>query len=283
MPQTVIVGIINCTPDSFSDGVRDIDDVNPTGRERSTARLLDKARALLDAGAQMLDVGGDSTRPGSRCTNDQVEWTRIEPILSHFCHRVPVSVDTHKAEVARRALDVGAAMINDVTGGIDPILVETVAGSSALYTYMFNAYGAAHTFEQPHTCVSPDDVITTVSRWAAERARTLATQGIHIERQIVDPGLGGFVSPDPAVSQRIVEDFWRIESPCSRRMLGCSRKGFLRQPLEMSPADRDEVSALLGARVATAAPSESTLYIRVHNAMRQSQTLRNHLTQIGAR
>jgi dihydropteroate synthase len=273
MPQVLTLGIINCTPDSFSDGVNYIDQATPGAKARATTCIIDKAKALLDAGAEMLDVGGDSTRPGSLCTDDELEWNRIEPILSYFCHRVPVSVDTHKAEIARRALGLGASMINDITGGTNAQLVETVADSPALYTYMFNAYGAAHAFNQPLIPVTLEGVINTISTWAAERARLLAAHGISIERQVFDPGLGGFVSPDPAVSLSIIDNFWNIKSPATRRMLGCSRKGFLKQPQEQSPADRDNQSATIGAKVAAAGPIESTLYLRVHNVSAQKQSL----------
>lgn len=275
MPKVVVVGIINCTPDSFSDGIDSIDAPSPAATARATSTILDNAKALIDAGAEMLDVGGDSTRPGSHCTDDEREWNRIEPVLSYFCHRVPVSVDTHKAEIARRSLALGASMINDITGGINAHLVETVANSPALYTYMFNAYGAAHQFHEPKTFVSLETIISTISTWATERTRTLAAQGISIARQVVDPGLGRFVSPDPTVSCRIIDDFWKIESPATSRMLGCSRKGFLRQPHETSPADRDDISATVGAKVAAAAPADATLYLRVHNASAQRRALLN--------
>lgn len=174
-------------------------------------------------------------------------------------------------------------MINDITGGINAQVVETVANSPALYTYMFNAYGTAHEFQQPLIAVTPETVISTISTWAAECALRLAAQGISIERQVVDPGLGGFVSPDPTVSHRITDDFWKIRTPATRRMLGCSRKGFLRQPHERCPADRDEVSATLGATVAASAPQGSTLYLRVHNVSAQRSALLNFPVPPGAR
>lgn len=273
MPKTILVGIVNCTPDSFSDGIGPLYDPHSRDRSASTAILLDRAQSLLDAGADMLDVGGDSTRPGSYCTDDVEEWCRIEPVLAHFCHRVPVSVDTHKAEIARRAIGLGAVMINDITGGTATELVEVVARSSARYTYMFNAYGEAHQFTTLRADISPLDVVSTISSWAHERASSLAQQGIPLERQVLDTGMGSFVSSDPAVSFTLLDRYWQITSPCSRRMLGCSRKGFLRQQGETSILDRDKLSTRIGARVARAAPSSSTLYLRVHNVSRQIREL----------
>lgn len=268
MAHIVPVGIINCTPNSFSDGMGHL--YNPA---TCASVLIDRAQALLDAGATMLDVGGDSTRPGSHCTDDEEEWRRIEPVLAHFCHKVSVSVDTHKAEIARRAIGLGAAMINDITGGNEMQLIDIVADSSVLYTYMFNAYGDAHQFKTPRISISSQNVLATLSTWASERARTLASRGIPFERQVLDTGLGGFLSPDPEVSYTVLAHYWAVSSPCPRRMLGCSRKGFLKQEGETSPLDRDALSAKLGLTVATAAPSAATLYLRVHNVARQVQEL----------
>jgi dihydropteroate synthase len=269
MARLVPVGIVNCTPDSFSDGMGPLVDPSTGDRTVSTRKLIDKAQELLDAGAQLLDVGGDSTRPDSRCTDDEEEWRRIEPILSHFSHKVPVSVDTHKAEIARRAIDRGATMINDITGGIDSQLVEAVARSSVRYAYMFNAYGDAHCFRTSRHHISPSSAVSLISAWAQERSQLLAQRGIPLERQVMDTGIGGFVSPDPAVSFAIIESYWEITCPCTSRLLGCSRKGFLRQPNETSLMDRDALTARIGATVARAAPETSTLYLRVHDVARQ--------------
>jgi dihydropteroate synthase len=265
MTRTITVGIVNCTPDSFSDGIHAAIDPINGARVLSATCFLDRAQALLDAGADMLDIGGDSTRPGSHCTEDEEEWRRIEGVISHFSHRVPISVDTHKSEIARRAIDLGVAMINDITGGLNSELVEVVARSNVLYTYMFNAYGAAHDFTTAFKPVSLEDCTSTLSLWAAERADTLNRSGIGIARQVMDPGMGAFVSPDPAVSFSIIENFWSIRSPVKKRMLGCSRKGFLKQSNEQSILERDALSSALALKVSEAAPEEASLYVRTHN------------------
>ena len=281
MPRIVLVGIVNCTPDSFSDGIGALQHLDIEGHVSSTKIFVDRAQALLDSGAQMLDVGGDSTRPGSHCTADEEEWRRIEPILTRFCHRVPVSVDTHKAEIARRAINAGAAMINDVTGGINPRLVEAVADSSALYTYMFNSYGGAHNFEpQAGQNLSTANVVSTISSWAISQALLLKSQGIDIHRQVTDTGLGGFVSPDPTVSNHIIEHYWDICTSTTQRMFGCSRKGFLKQKGEVSILERDPISAQIGCQISQTAPANTTVYLRIHNVALQKALLKNCATPI---
>jgi len=264
MPHTVLVGIVNCTPDSFSDGIG-----SSAIHSDTPAIFIDRALALLDAGAAMLDVGGDSTRPGSHCTDDEEEWRRIEPILRRFCHKVPVSVDTHKAEIARRSIDLGATMINDISGGRDIIMTEVIARSNVLYTYMFNAFSEPHNFNMPVVSPTTSDVVSILSNWAAERARALTSLGIPLERQVMDTGMGGFVSPDPAVSHTIINKYWEITAPTTKRLFGCSRKGFLKHEGERSILDRDAISAQLGCAVRDAAPPDATIYIRVHNVALQ--------------
>lgn len=149
-----LVGIVNCTPDSFSDG-------DPLA---TAVTYHDRALALIDAGADMLDVGGDSTRPGSLCVDDDEEWRRIAPIIEKLSHTIPISVDTHKAEVARRALQAGATVINDVSGGADPHLLEVVANASALYVCMFSASGIPHVFPDPqHTTLTKSNCVEILS------------------------------------------------------------------------------------------------------------------------
>ncbi|MFN4895757.1 MAG: dihydropteroate synthase [Pseudomonadota bacterium] len=265
VPRIVLLGIVNCTPDSFSDGVGYLFDPQTGDRSHSSDLFCERAQALIDQGAEMIEVGGDSTRPGSFCTEDEEEWLRISPVISRFAGKLPVSVDTHKAEIARRAIDSGAFMINDITGGNQNELLEVVAKSQVLYTYMFNAYGAAHIFTQTAMPLRVETCISTLSLWAQQKAKTISEYGIPFERQILDPGMGGFLSPDADVSRTVAERFWEIQSPISQRMLGCSRKGFLRQKNELSILDRDLPSAHLGMRVSASTPPGSTLFLRIHN------------------
>lgn len=259
-----IIGIVNCTPDSFSDG-------DPRA---TPVTYHDRALSLIDAGAAMLDVGGDSTRPGSLCVDGDEEWRRIGPIVEALSHTIPISVDTHKAEVARRALQAGASVINDVSGGADPDLLEVVANAKASYVSMFSATGMPHTFPNPeHSTLTKSNCVEVLSQWWQTTSERLFKAGILPEKQIFDTGLGAFVSHDPAVSLEIMERYWDIPSPPGGRMLGCSRKGFLKHPGEVTLLDRDRASARYGALIASRCPSGTPLYIRVHNVAVQREIL----------
>jgi dihydropteroate synthase len=261
----IVVGIVNCTPDSFSDGLNlSLSAQTHTTTYTSIKAFIDRAQSLIDDGADMLELGGDSTRPGSLCVANEEEWLRIEPVLSKFSHKIPISVDTHKAEIARRAIGLGAMMINDITAGADSVLIDTVAASCASFTFMFNSYGCAHTFSGAPS-PSKQEVVSLIQKWAIQKSLYLDSHGISPARQVMDTGMGAFLSPDPGVSREIIEHYWDIRYPGKGRMLGCSRKGFLKKHDEIKISDRDPASAEIARRLAILAPTDSHFYIRVHN------------------
>jgi dihydropteroate synthase len=261
----IVVGIVNCTPDSFSDGLNlSLSAQTDTTTSTSTKPFIDRAQSLIDDGADMLELGGDSTRPGSLCVADEEEWHRIEPVLRKFSDKIPISVDTHKAEIARRAIDLGAMMINDITGGADSALINTVATSSASFTFMFNSYGCAHTFSGTPS-PSKQEIVGFIQKWATQKSLFLDSHGISPARQVMDTGMGAFLSSDPGVSLEIIEHYWDIRYPGKARMLACSRKGFLKKNDEIKISDRDLASAEIARRLAILAPTDSPFYIRVHN------------------
>jgi dihydropteroate synthase len=269
MPQIIITGIINCTPDSFSDG-------DPTATPQA---LVNRALALIDQGADAIDLGGDSTRPGSVCVSDEIEWSRISPLLKELAHRIPISIDTHKAEIARRSIENGAKIINDISGGTDPNLVAVVAREKIDYVCMFNANGAPHLFsstslQRTNHDLTKDNAIDTLTNWWHQITKNLTQNGTDPQRLILDTGLGAFLSPDPAVSSLVIDRYWEIAPLQTRRMFGCSRKGFLKKPNENSPLERDPLSAALGAEIIKNAPDSAQIYLRVHNVAAQVAALR---------
>jgi len=271
----IIVGIVNCTPDSFSDGLNTKMTTSSFNPGSSSDVFIERAQSLIDDGADMLDVGGDSTRPGSVCVNDEEEWSRIEPVLRKFSHRIPISVDTHKTEIARRAIEMGAVMINDITGATDPSLIDIIANSKALLAFMFNSFSSAHSFSSPKTELTKDLAIKVIADWANSHSQSLASKGIPFERQVMDTGLGAFLSPNSDVSFRIIEEYWRIHCPSKGRMLGCSRKGFLKQSGEKAPHERDRLSSDIAIQVAKETPADTILYLRVHNVALHRKLIRD--------
>lgn len=256
-----IFGIVNCTPDSFSDGIGSL----------SHDTWIARGRQLIDDGADVLDIGGDSTRPGSRCVGPQEEWRRIEPVLRALAHEIPCSVDTHSVEVAERALSAGAKLINDVSGTLSRPMVIAVREADASYVAMCNPHRSPHSFGQG---LSLANAIAHVRDWMARTADTLLDMGLSPRQITLDPGMGAFLGKDPAVSWLLLEHLEEILPCVGGLMLGCSRKGFLRQRGESCLADRDEITALVGVAAAQRVGNRVPLCLRVHNVALQLQSLR---------
>jgi len=174
-----VMGIVNLTPDSFSDG----------GEHASVASALQHCERLVRDGADILDVGGESTRPGARTLGEEEEWARLAPVLVELLRLgVPVSVDTCKTEVMRRALDLGVDIINDIRALSAPGAQEVVAGHGSCGICLMHMQGASYATMQaePHY----DDVTAEVARFLAERAQALLARGVASERLTLDPGYG---------------------------------------------------------------------------------------------
>lgn len=219
---------------------------------------------------QISSTSADSTRPGSTCPGIEEEWRRVAPVLSSFAHHVPISVDTHHAEVARRAVDSGAAFINDVSGQRAPEMLDVVARSSVSYIFMCNPHGGAHQFGEGFTFES---ALSGISSWIKETIKVCVNAGIPADRLIVDPGMGAFVSSDPRVSWLIAENLGAIPRAEGGVLLGCSRKGFLKLLGEMDLEMKDVMSARIGAAAVQRVASNVSTYLRVHNVVRQREAL----------
>lgn len=253
MPADLVqlVGVLNITPDSFSDG----------GRYLEPEAALARAKQLFQQGAAIVELGGDSSRPGSTCVGMDEEWRRVGPIVKAVCSLGIAAVDTHHAQTAAMALDAGASMINDVSGGSDRKLLDAVARAGAAIVLMNSRCSAPHLFD--------GEPLGDVVGWAVERllrARERAVAaGIAPAKIVLDPGMGAFLSSDPAMSFTLLDRFDELLRLDCALMLGVSRKGFIRSPNESSPADRDSHSAELAAKVARLIDGRAGLYIRAHN------------------
>jgi dihydropteroate synthase len=215
-PRPLVMGIVNVTPDSFSDG----------GQFYSTDAAIDHAMRLAGEGADLLDIGGESSRPGSQPVSLDEELARVVPVVRGVAGRtcVPISVDTTKAEVARQALAAGAAIINDITAGCgDPAMIETVRANDAGFILMHMQGAPATMQENP----SYHDVVREVREFLEERIRVCRSAGIAMERLAVDPGFGFGKTFEHNMS--LLKHLDVIAAIGRPVVLGVSRKGFIGQ------------------------------------------------------
>ncbi len=180
-----IVGILNATPDSFSDGGRFVGG----DAQLDLSAALEAAVALVRAGARVLDVGGESTRPGSQSVSPEIEIARTAPLIAAVAKRLDVfiSIDTRKAEVARAALAAGASVINDVSGLRHDPTLAAVAAQGGATLILGHLRGEPATMQQAPAF---DDVLREVGDELAESVAAARAAGVPAERLVVDPGLG---------------------------------------------------------------------------------------------
>jgi dihydropteroate synthase len=242
-----LVGILNLTPDSFSDG----------GRYQDPGRALAHAETLLEEGAHVLDLGAESTRPGvEQPVSEEEEWRRLEPVLTDLIRRfpsVPVSVDTVKAAIARRALEAGAWAINDVSAlRLDPALADACAAHGAGLVLM-HSRGPVRTMATYHDATY-QDVVAEVVRELSAAIQVAEERGVPRVRMVLDPGLG--FSKTPEQSYQALRGVGALAGLGHPVMVGPSRKRFLGAVTGRDVAERDVATAaacalgwVLGARL----------------------------------
>jgi dihydropteroate synthase len=239
------MGVVNVTPDSFSDG----------GEWFEPAAAIKHGRELLAEGADLLDVGGESTRPGAVRPAPAEEIRRVLPVIETLAAEgALISIDTMRADVAALALDAGAVMVNDVSGGLaDPEMLGLVADRSTPYVCMHWRGHSAQMQERAQY----QDVVAEVVAELAERLAAISAAGVDLKRVAVDPGIGFAKNADHnwEVLRRLRE-FGVLERPL---LIGASRKAFLGRLLadeetgEPRPAvRRDDASAAVSALAAAA-------------------------------
>jgi len=262
--RTMVMGILNCTPDSFSDGGEWLDP-DPERHEEAVARRLDE---MAEEGADWIDVGGESTRPGAAPVDTEEEWRRVAPALRLAVHRHPrllLSIDTTKPEVARRALAEGAVLINDVSGlRFAPDLADLAARAGAGLVLM-------HMRGEPRTmqaAPSYEDVAAEVARFLAGAAAEAARRGVPSERILLDPGIG--------FGKTVAQNLYLLNHLDALRALGYpllvgpSRKSFIGYTLDLPPAERVEGTA---ATVAIAIARGAHI-VRVHDVRAMARVAR---------
>ena len=246
--RTLIMGVLNVTPDSFSDG----------GRFEGAHAAAEHARRMVSEGADIVDIGGESTRPGSTGVSLEEELRRIMPVFDALGKGFAgaLSVDTTKMEVARACLARGASMVNDVSAGrVDPEIFKAAAAADA-YLVLMHMQGTPKEMQKaPHYA----DVVKEVSAFLAERAAAAQAAGVARDRIIIDPGIGfGKTLEHNLDLLRSVRTLKRLGYPV---MVGASRKSMFKALFGIEdPAARDGATAQLTAVLAAAGVD----IVRVH-------------------
>lgn len=246
--RTLVMGVVNVTPDSFSDG----------GSYLDPEAAVSHGMSLVAQGADILDVGGESTRPGSDAVGVQEELHRVLPVVKRLAAEtdVPVSIDTRKAAVAAEALEAGARIVNDVTAGRDPEIFDVVrqAGAGMVLMHM---HGEPKTMQREPL---EDDVVGIVHQELATRLEAATSAGIPSEYLAVDPGLG--FGKTAQGSLRLMRDVDALHDLGRPVVVGPSRKSFIGAALGDVPVDR-RLEGTVGASAYLA--SRGAHVVRVHD------------------
>jgi len=254
-PRPSVLGVVNVTPDSFSDG----------GRFLAPEAAVAQARRLLEEGAALVDVGAESTRPGSEGVTAEEELRRVEPVLEALSG-LPVSVDTSKAEVARRALALGAVMVNDVTAfRADPELAGVVADGGAYVCLM-------HMLGEPRTMQADpryEDVVSEVKAFLEERLAFAVAAGIPEQHVCLDPGIGFGKTVEHNLE--LLAHLGELAALGRPLLIGASRKRFLGRVLGDPGALTGPVAA--GVAAAVLAFERGASLFRVHDVREHVEAL----------
>lgn len=260
MPQ--LVGIINVTPDSFSDG----------GQFLQAEKALEQACYLMHSGAEILDIGAESTAPNAPLLTSQMEWSRLQPVLAairqtrnNFIIAPKISIDTRHAETAKKALVMGVDWINDVTGLQDPAMREIVAISGSDCVVMHHVSIPA---SREQVLPRGGDVVKEIYEWGAKHLERLEKAGISRHKIIFDPGIGFGKAPEQSLE--LIRQAGIFEKLGTRLLVGHSRKSFfsLFTPYPSSERDMETLATTLYLA------RQPVDYLRIHNVEMCARGLR---------
>lgn len=257
-----IMGIVNVTPDSFSDG----------GQHASAAAALRHCERLLREGADILDIGGESTRPGSPAVSLPQELARVLPVLREAVRMgAPVSVDTYKPEVMAAALDAGADIINDIWALRQPGALEAVARHPACGVCLMHMHGNPQTMQ---LAPMPGDPVPQVLAFLQQRAQALQAHGVQAERITLDPGIG--FGKTVAQNFALLARQGELLSARLPLLIGWSRKSSLgaalAAPGQQPPPPQERISASVAAALLTV--ERGAAIVRVHDVAETAQALK---------
>ena len=255
--RTLVMGIVNVTPDSFSDG----------GSYPSVDDAVKHGIQMVSDGADLLDVGGESTRPGSDPVTAEEELARVVPVIQRLTHELPdtpVSVDTRKSEVARSALEAGAAIVNDIAAGADPDMFQTVRQARAGMVLM-HMKGEPKTMQEEPTYY---DVVAEVRGFLGERVEAAVAAGITLDQLCIDPGLGfGKTLEHNLAILHDIDALHHLDVPV---LVGPSRKRFIGALTDTEVDDRLEGTAGVVAWCA----ARGVDIVRVHDVKEMVRVVR---------
>jgi dihydropteroate synthase len=254
--RPLIMGVLNVTPDSFSDGGRFLD-IN---------KAAEHAFLMAESGADIIDIGGESTRPGSKELTVEEELERVIPVLERVAGKldVPISIDTKKTEVAERAAKSGAVMINDVSGLQSDERIAEIAAEHDCYLILMHMRGTPEDMQED---TEYDDIIGEISRFLEEAAWKAIDKGVPESRIIVDPGIGFGKSVDG--NYVILKNLYRFLELGYPVLVGASRKSFIGKALDLDVSDRLEGSLA----AACYAVLNGADIVRVHDVAETKRTL----------
>ncbi len=246
--RTLVMGILNVTPDSFADG----------GRYNSIEAALHRGKRLLDEGADIVDVGGESTRPGSERISVDEELARVIPVIRALSElNAIISIDTTRAEVAIAAIEAGAKIVNDISAGLaDPTMLKEVAARNVPYLAMHTRGNA----KEMTSLATYKDIVAEVLNELAERVREILAAGISTKNLVLDPGIG--FAKEAIHNWAILNALPQFEELGFPVLIGASRKRFLGELVDASDTDSREPATI----ALTAILAERRIWgVRVHD------------------
>jgi dihydropteroate synthase len=257
--RTLVMGILNVTPDSFSDG----------GRFLSLDKALAHAEAMVNEGADILDVGGESTRPGGDAVEIDEELRRVVPVIERLTKdfAIPISVDTARAEVARRAIDKGAEIINDISGlRFDPRLADVAAEARAGLVLM-HSRGSRETM---HNLPAVDDIMTEITKSFRQSIEEAERRGVVRRSIVLDPGIG--FSKSQGQNLELIARLEQLAQgfPEFPILVGTSRKSFIGRLLGGAPPEERLHGTMA---TVTAAVLKGASIVRVHDVRAARETV----------
>ena len=234
------MGILNVTPDSFADG----------GRHFGIDDAIRRASEMVDEGVDIIDVGGESTRPGATRVDEDEERRRVIPVITEIAKlNVPISVDTMRASIAKEAIEAGAGYVNDVSGALaDPDMAPLMAANPGVQFIAMHWRGHSENMAEK---AQYKDVVGEIRRELATRTEKLVEQGLDPDQIIIDPGLG--FAKEPEHNWQILQGLDRIALMGFPILIGASRKRFLGELLDgAAPDQRDSASVAVTVMLARA-------------------------------